>query len=266
MSIGMSTSNYYGRFTTEESLERLCQMGVRNFELFLQSQSEYTPSFMELVCRIRDEYGASFRSVHSLGTQFEPQLFATSERQRNDALTVYRQVIACAAKAGAKCYVMHGPARMKRKHYTYDYAKLGQHASLLCRIAADEGVCLTWENVHWAFYSRPEFAVRMLEYCPELCFTMDIKQAMQGDRNIFDFISVLPSDKILNVHVCDYDMHGRLCLPGEGIFDFARLFSELKRINYSGTVIEEVYAGQSSDDAALMKSFDFLRSFDTEEI
>ncbi|MBS7262364.1 MAG: sugar phosphate isomerase/epimerase [Eubacteriales bacterium] len=262
--IGMSSSNYYGRFTNEESIEHLCRLGVRDFEVFLQSSSEYTDEFADLLLHVAEPYGARFHSLHSVGTQFEPQLFATADRQRADAIKVFEQLMRCAERMGIGIYVMHGPARLKRKLYRLDYPLLGKRAAALCRIAADHGVTLTWENVHWAYYYRPDFAPRLLEYCPDIAFTMDIKQAMQADHTIFEYLDALPPEKIVNVHVCDYDRGGNLLLPGKGIFDFEKLFAYLRRIGYGGEVVEEVYAGQITDDEILMESFRYLQKLDAQ--
>lgn len=260
MLVGMSTSNYYGKLMTEESMEHLCKLGVRDFEVFLQSPSEYTDEFIDILVGIKEKYNARIHSLHSLGTQFEPQLFADAYRQRNDAFKVYRTLMHCAERLGAGAYVMHGPARLKRKEYILNYKSLGKTSSELAEIASDHGVKLTWENVHWAFYKEPEFAELLLDNCTSdnVYFTLDIKQAMQAGHNPDEYIKTTRG-RIINVHVCDYN-GTVLCLPGQGGVDFPKLFAQLKEVGYSGAIIEEVYCPDIKDDAALLSSYDYLRA------
>lgn len=260
MLIGMSTSNYYGKLTTEESMEHLCKLGIRDFEVFLQTPSEYTDEFIDILLSIKEKYNAEIHSLHALGTQFEPQLFAEAYRQKADALKVYTKLMKCAQRLGAGVYVMHGPARLKRKKYILNYKILGKISSELAEIASDFNVKLTWENVHWAFYSEPEFAYYLLDNCTSdnVYFTLDIKQAMQAGHLAEEYIEATRG-RIVNVHVCDYN-DTVLCLPGQGSFDFQSLFQNLKKNGYSGPVIEEVYCPDIKDDACLVASYDYLRA------
>ena len=155
---------------------------------------------------------------------------------------------------------MHGPARLKRKKYVLNYKVLGKISSELAAIASDFNVKLTWENVHWAFYSEPEFAYYLLDNCTgnNVYFTLDIKQAMQAGHLPEEYIDAA-GGRIVNVHVCDYN-GTELCLPGQGEFDFRALFRRLKENGYSGPVIEEVYCPDIKDDASLTASYDYLKA------
>ena len=66
-------------------------------------------------------------------------------------------------------------------------------------------------------------------------------------------------ESLCNVHVCDWDAVGALCLPGEGVFDFGALFAALREIGYCGPVILEPYLALIRSDEALLRSLSFLR-------
>ena len=65
---------------------------------------------------------------------------------------------------------------------------------------------------------------------------------------------------LCNVHVCDWDAQGKLCLPGEGVFDFAALFRALREIGYRGPVILEPYLALIGSDEALLRALSHLRA------
>ena len=58
----------------------------------------------------------------------------------------------------------------------------------------------------------------------------------------------------------DLVLDGKLCLPGEGVFDFHGLISALRSIGYNGPVIMEPYLGLIKSDEALMRSVAFMRN------
>ena len=65
---------------------------------------------------------------------------------------------------------------------------------------------------------------------------------------------------LVNVHVCDWNEGGKLCLPGEGVFDFDALFGTLRGIGYDGPVILEPYWALIESREALLRSLSFLRA------
>jgi sugar phosphate isomerase/epimerase len=66
-------------------------------------------------------------------------------------------------------------------------------------------------------------------------------------------------ERLIHVHILDFDRLGLLCLPGQGTFDFIRLRRELDAMDYRGDVILEPYAAQAADEEALHKSICYLR-------
>ena len=77
-------------------------------------------------------------------------------------------------------------------------------------------------------------------------------------RDPIDFVDAM-GEQLANVHVCDWDENGRLCLPGEGTFDFTAFIRALRRANYAGAVIVEPYLALVKSDEALEKSIRTLK-------
>ena len=112
--------------------------------------------------------------------------------------------------------------------------------------ATQRKIKIAWENVCWCQLATPERAREIRRPLPEIRFTLDIKQAMRAGCDPIDFVDAM-GEQLANVHVCDWDENGRLCLPGEGTFDF------------TGAVIVEPYLALVKSDEALEKSIRMLK-------
>ncbi|MGI6706190.1 MAG: sugar phosphate isomerase/epimerase family protein [Clostridia bacterium] len=265
MDIALSTASFYPSLLTEDALVKIAELGLQKAEVFLESMSEYRENFGEILEERKEEAGLEVYSVHSLCSQFEPQLFAATERQRQDALEVLKGVFRVARMLGARVYVFHGPANIRRRKIRYDYERLGRITGELANLAGEFGLKFSWENVDWCYFNHPAFANKLLENCPHdnLAFTLDIKQAMLAGYDPFDFLEAM-GNRVVNVHVCDFDQDGKLLLPGKGCFDFHRLKAELSRIGYGGPVVVEVYRDNYRSYDELMECCHRLRGIFTE--
>lgn len=112
MKVGISTATFFSKVLTEDSFSVIQRCGGECAEVFLTTRSEYEPSFGDLLAERKG--GLEIYSVHSLNTQFEPELFNSAERTRRDAEELYRKVLAVARKIGARFYTFHGRIRLKR--------------------------------------------------------------------------------------------------------------------------------------------------------
>lgn len=261
MEIGLSTAGFYPDALTEQAVPFIHELGIKKAEIFLESFSEYTEDFCNIVKDKLDQYGIIPYSVHSLSTQFEPQLFSVTERQRKDAREIFIRVLKGARLLGAETYVFHGPGVRINTRPKLDYKWIGKIASELCDIAADYGIKFSWENVYWCWFSFPEFAARIMEHVrsDNLYFTLDIKQAMRSNEDPFLFLKQM-GNRLVNVHVCDFDADGNLYLPGQGSFDFNRLHQELHKLGYQGPVILEVYRNNYKHYRNMIESIEFLKN------
>ncbi len=259
MEVGISTASFYPDALTEQSIPLIGELDVNKIEVFLGSFSEYQEDFCKKLRYSIDKHGLSVHSVHVLGTQFEPQLFSFSHRQRKDSRNLLLRVFRCAQILGAKVYVFHGPPLRPNVRPNIDFARIGPMCDELASLAGDHGIKFSWENVSWCWYFFPEFADRLLNHTKSqnIFFTLDIKQAMQTGNSAMDFLRHM-SDRIVNVHAIDFNQDRSLTMPGKGIFDFHRLSRELKSLDYDGPIFLEVYRNNYGDYNELRQSLDFL--------
>lgn len=238
MRVGISTATFFGKALTEDCFQLISECGADVCEVFLTTFSEYEPDFCDLLLARKGDI--KVHSIHTLTSQFEPQLFNLAARTRRDAEMVYRKALATMKSLGAKYYTYHGSTVFKASHTTPNYQKLGTRLSQLCDIAAEYGGELCMENVHWADYRRPGTFKEVKKYAPNLRACLDIKQAMQSKADYRDFLSEMGQD-LRTVHVCDYD-GDRLLPTGKGTFDFYELKRRLCDVGYDGNILIELYS------------------------
>ena len=257
MQLGLSTAAFYGRWETEEAAREIALLGMDCAEAFLQTVSEYDPSFAALVREKLD--GVPCVSMHPSGIQFENQMFGKSRRQRQDAFDLFRRALDAAQLLGAEYYVYHGRSTALLKALPFDLRANIDMLGIMNDEATKRGMCIAWENVSWCQLTTCERIAQVREEMPDVRFTLDIKQAMRAGEDPIAMARVM-GDALVHVHVCDWEADGRLCLPGEGCFDFEKFLMTLHELGYDGAVILEPYLALISSDEALVKSIEYLRA------
>ena len=259
MQLGISTAAFYGLFETEEAAGIIADF-VPQFdcaEVFLQTASEYERGFAEEVKqRLK---GLPCSSVHPQGTQFENGMYSKSPRQRRDAMDQFRRILDAAALLGATRYVYHGRHTAQLSALPFNAQLNADVVGILCEEAAGRGMKIAWENVFWCQLTTPDRVTVMRRLLPQVCFTLDIKQAMRAGVQPADFLPAM-GDALCNVHLCDWEADHKLCMPGEGVFDFKAFGSALTKMGYGGPVILEPYSGLISGGDSLRRAAEFLRS------
>ncbi|MCL2371070.1 MAG: sugar phosphate isomerase/epimerase [Firmicutes bacterium] len=254
--IGISTASFFNKVATEVAFDVLRSLEVGVTEVFLNTYSEYAESFV--VPLAKNKGNINVHSIHSLGLQFEPELFSISERVRQDSEKVFDMVCNAGKVLGAKYYTFHGPAKLKNQRYTLDFAKFGQNINKITARAANFGIKISYENVHWCHFNEPAFFDNLRKECPDLYATLDVKQALQGGIDPLEFLDAMDG-RISTVHLCDLDKHGNTCLPGKGTYDFGKLFRELKRRKINATMLLEVYSKDYNDISDLKNIVKWLQ-------
>lgn len=257
MEIGISTASLFLRALNEDAVSVLRDLNSEVTEVFLATFSEYTRSFGEL---LKERAGdMNIRSVHSLNTHFEPQLYSDHPRAKKDAFDALNGVLDAANAMGATHYTFHGTTRLKSRAPITDYAVMGPKTEIIRQACAERGVTLCFENVNWAAYSYPGFFQGIKAYCPNLRGVLDIKQAQRSGYPVLDYIRDM-TGAIETVHLSDVDENGKMCLPGKGKTDFKQLFAMLKDHGFDGAVLIEAYKDDYDGVCELSDSARYLKS------
>ena len=263
MKIGISTATYFSRMYTEEAIVPIAKLGAETCEIFFATHSEYTSDFAarlnEELVKARLYSPLEVHSVHAMTNQFEPELFSVNDRAYGDASKTFKNVLAVAKEVGATHYTFHGAAMLKKAvKYNFNFPHISRRVNAVIDIARSYGVEFCYENVHWTYFSHPDYFRTLKSMCPELSCTLDIKQAMQSGIDYTDYLQVM-ADRLQTVHLCDYSDDGKLAIPGRGTFDFVTLFKRLRETGYDGVCLMEVYAKDYDDDIQLKESFEYLK-------
>ena len=254
MKVGISTASLFLRKNNEEALPLFDAWGVPCAEVFLTSFCEYAPAFAHTLAAAKG--GVEIHSVHVLNTQYEPQLYAEHPRVLEDANGWLREVLASANILGARNYTFHGIARLKRT-FRENWQRFSAITAQIYETCRAAGVRLCYENVEWALYNRPGLFALLKKDCPDLGGVLDIKQARITGYDWREYLADM-GESLATVHVSDVTAEGKMCLPGQGVFDFAELFARLRDISFDGAVLIENYARDYDEPEELRRSFEYL--------
>lgn len=257
MQTGISTASLFQRFNTEDALAEFNKSGVKTCEVFLESYCEYNKGFGKFLSGLKGN--TSVHSVHTLTTQFEPQLYSLNERAKQDSFKLLEGVMHGAKELGAKYYTFHGGARIKRTPIVLDFEKISKETQKVIDLCKSYGVTLAYENVHWCYYNYVGFFAKLKSMTEGLKATLDIKQARQSGIDYRLFLNEMGSD-IVTVHLSDVDENGKMCLPGKGTIDFADLFLRLKDVGFDGALLLEVYKNDFNELSELYNSLDYIQN------
>ena len=253
--VGISTASFFTKVLTEDTFSLIKELGGDCAEVFMTTNYEYTDEFGKIM---QDNlHGLEIYSVHSLNSQYEPQLFNIAERTRRDAMVPFRNVIARAVDLGAHVYTFHGQARLKKDMKLND-VRVGEVIEKLNQEAMQSGVRIGFENVAWAAFNQPEVFNIIKEKSPSVGAVLDVKQAWRSGRDWREYIDVM-GDRLINVHLCDHDENMKTCVVGKGVFDFKALITYLKDKGYKGPLLIEQYAGDYSSFDELGEAVDYIK-------
>lgn len=223
---------------TEKSLKILLDLGIKNFEIFINSESEFMPEFFKLLKSMTDEKGAKVYSVHFYTSGLEPFMFFSNYPRRfNDSLEQYRRYFSLIAGIGAKAAVFHGD----RKGGLLSIDDFCENFLKVSEAAQNAGVVLAQENVARCRSGRPENIVEMKKRLGDkIKFVLDVKQSLRADSNPYEMADAM-SGNIIAVHYSDSSPEKDCLLPGKGNFDSKRFCKKLISCGYDGPLIIEVY-------------------------
>ena len=72
--------------------------------------------------------------------------------------------------------------------------------------------------------------------------------------------SKIVMDKLVLVHLNDFDTENSCLLPGRGLFDIKTLFTGLSSFGYSGNYVIEVYSGVYNNEKEIAESVKYAES------
>lgn len=256
MQIGVSTACLYPA-ETEKALSQLLDMGFREFEIFLNTFTETQKEFLLPLRAQLEKAGATVFSIHPFTSAFENMLFFSEyPRRTKDGIQFYHCFFEAANLMGAKILVLHGQrnyqnSKITEGEYLENYHRLFQEGKRF-------GITVAQENVVHFRSEKVEFIRRMRESLQKECaFVLDIKQAVRAGESPLEMCEAM-GDRLLHVHFNDHREGADCLLPGQGNFDFSKLFQLLRNNGYQGQGVVEVYRDNYSKLEELWQSREYL--------
>jgi sugar phosphate isomerase/epimerase len=254
---GVSTACLYP-METERSLQTLLDLGYRRFEVFLNCMEELEMPFLRELKRRADAVGGEFVSIHPFTSAVESSmLFGDYPRRTKEAFDFYRRYMAAAAFLGGKWVVIHGQPQGHGKLTDEGY---WQRFGELYRLGDQEGAYPAQECVRQFRASKTPFVAGMRDYLGEQCaFVLDVKQCRIVGTPWQEMLQAM-GQRLVHVHLSDWD-DGKTCLlPGAGKGDFLPLRHALEEMGYNGAVITEVYRENFREICELENSLYFTKN------
>lgn len=256
MDIGISSSCFYPSLT-EDSFKKACAIGSQTTEIFFNCADELKKPIISDIKRIKEEYKVPVRTIHPYTSFAEPfMLFGGYERRCNEGIEFYKRYFEAAAYLDAEAVVIHGGSPVDssdEEAYFEVFAKL-------CEEGKKFGVLPAHENVYKRAGSNLLFLKNLKSFLGnDFRVVLDIKQCRRSEVDEFEFIRLFSKD-IIQLHISDYDSEKDCIPPGEGKYDFKKLFDALKSSGYDKSAIIELYQWSYSDEKQIEEALGFLKN------
>ena len=256
MQFGISSACFYPQLT-EKAVRFLCENGVQNIEIFFNSACEAKGKIFKEIKSIIKENGTNVTSIHPFTSAFEPfMLFSDYVRRFTDGLEFCKLYFEAAAALGTQIIVLHGDRADRLGHddrYIERYQKLYE-------LGRQNGVYIAQENVSRCRSRDLEFLKKMKrELGDSVRFVLDLKQSRRSGVDYKDIVSSL-GEKIVHLHLNDFDENHDCLLAGQGMCDFKEVFSLIEEKTNCQNAIIEVYRNNYGDYSELIESLNFVKN------
>ncbi len=256
MKAGVSSACLYPQIL-EDSVEDLAKRGVKNIEIFVNSDCELEETYLIELKSIMDYYGTKCVSLHPYTCPIEPMMFFTNyERRVTDALKYYSKYFKAMNIFGSNILVFHGNKAVvpvEENLYFDRFFKLAE-------LGKKFGVVVAQENVARCQCNNIPFMVNMVRQLGDTAkFVIDLKQAIRSNLNIFDIIDAIGYN-IAHIHISDHTST-QDCLPlGMGVLDINLLLNRLKEKSFDGSIMLELYRNNFDTVEQLKDNYSYLCS------
>ena len=257
MNIGISTACFYP-METEKALLELAKSGVKAVEIFFNADCELEGDIYNEIKRTVRGNGMTVLSVHPYTSAVETMtLFGDYPRRLTAIMDVYNRYFEIMNDLGAKVFVLHGA--LKSAHCSPELYL--ERYSGLFELGKRQGVTVAQENVSYCKSGDLSFLRNMKQQLGSECaFVLDVKQALRSGLDVFEVMDVMDGN-LAHCHLSD-NTPDRDCVPvGKGRLDFGRFANELKKLDYSGGIILELYSSGFTNLSQLTESVEYMRGY-----
>ena len=240
MKFGASTACFYP-LETEKALKKVCELGYKYAEVFMNAPSELEEPFLKQLNTIAKDGGTDIVSVHPFSSFMESScIFTDYQRRFDDFISIYDKTCHAAAVLGAEYVVIHGAVAHPKICIT-DAIYFNRFNKLI-EIGKREGVTVCQENVNRFKSESIDFCKKMRDALgDDFHMVFDIKQTVRAGQNTFEFLEEF-KNQIVHMHISDNNAQRDCLPPGKGTFDYNKMKNILESANYQGVYMTEIYS------------------------
>ncbi len=256
MELGASTACFYP-METEQALNKVCALGFKKAEVFMNAPCELEESFAKELDLIATDRGVDIISVHPFSSFLESScIFGDYQRRFNDYIGLYQKTCHAAAVMGAKYVVIHGAVAMPKIPIPNE--RYFERFKMLIDLGKAEGITVCQENVNRFKSQSLHFCKKMREALgSDFNMVFDIKQTVRAGEDTFLFLEEFKNE-IRHLHISDNGKAGDCLPPGRGCFDFTRLKNIMDSCKYDGDCVIEIYSSNYNVAEELKESKVYL--------
>lgn len=225
---------------TEENFKELRDSGIEAIELSMELDQHLQINHKE-VLELSKRYDVDLWSYHLPFAPFEMIDISSLDKDiRENSIKLYTELIEKAAHIGIDKFVVHPSGEPIQADIREERIKYSmQTLDILAELASRCGAVIAVEDLPRTCLGNTSDEIRRLIGVNEklrVCFDTN---HLLSESNIH-FMEAL-SDKIVTVHVSDYDfIDEKHWLPGEGQIDWRAMLSTFQKINYQGVWMYEL--------------------------
>ena len=251
MKAGISTACLYPMLV-EEALHAIAMRNVKHAEIFINTDCELYPPIMTRLKEIVAEYDMKITSLHPYTCGIEPMmLFTEYPRRIADITEYYKRFFNVMNEFGARIFVLHGNKA--------DNAMCNERAyeryALLADVGDEFGVTVAQENVSRCSSGKLEYLKGMSDYLGDrAAFVLDTKQALRAGESALNILQTL-GKRVVHIHYSDSGEQSDCMMYKQGSFDNKAFFDELKRLDFHGRIILELYRNAFADIDSLTDNY-----------
>lgn len=245
MQCGISSACLYP-CETKDALAQIARLQAGPVEIFLNTFRELDEDYLAGLARTVRAAGCRVTSLHPFTCALEPFLFFTEYQNRfEDGVALYRRYFHACQLLGAPLLVLHGDSRAKPG----DMKVYARRFAALARVAREDyGITLAQENVDRCRCGLPENVRLLRDYTDDTAaFVLDLKQARRAGQDPFALLEAMDPRNVRHLHLSDADDQRTSLPPGEGTFDFARLYRTLRQAGNHCDGVVELYRADFTD-------------------
>lgn len=251
MNAGVSTASLYP-MELEKAFLELSSGGIKEIEIFVNTDCEMSGAYLDEMLRIKKEYGVSVKSVHPYTCVIESLMFFSVYKRRvPDIIDYYKRFFDFMNKFGAVFFIFHG----NRESVPCERELYFERFEILQDEARKFGVEVLQENIYYCLSGSIDFMTEMSRVLKDKAkFVIDTKHAIRAGLDPLETVGAL-GNSIKHVHFSDSGKSGDCLKFGDGDYDNLSFFKKLKSFGYDGNVMIELYKNEVDSPEELIDNY-----------